>query len=618
MEQQVNNPSASGQEHLCTCCERVFPTAERLAVHVKVHRGGPKRPLKCKECPRTFPRIDKLRAHQLVHRVGKPHKCEICSKAFTHKQTLVEHLLRHTGVRLQQCDLCPKSFYFRSDLASHRRRHTGERPYECSVCQHCFTGRADLLRHERSHNGDRPYRCTVCKRGFGRNSILERHMMRHTGERPYKCHLCPNTFTRLYLLLEHRKNHPQPQRNLGHLVKRREMRGRPQQRRTANRAAAATASVSVVPGASPTSASPLSAQEVAADTTFTVPEEKPKLTSTQEPAAIPTLGEQPKETPSPQRGACSSKVKRASKSKAKKGRVKTTRSTVRSLSGDCTLLEATQGNTHGPSLSSSEDQNSLLQDHVQGRNQQSAICNNTSLKNLKNRQRKQQQKRFQQPQRSEVSGISSATVNNRTPSSPSFSTPQPIADALNVKQGSRAEDVDLTDTVTASPLSPEAHTTNLTARAQPLHNTVGVFKILPAGSDSSEPGPIMPGLMVPPFGDSSLFLSSPVCEQPPQHVPKDVTSMLHYQDLPCSHEASKAEPEAVLGLSCPLLERHNLQETSSEPSAELKNELNLMRSLSSCPVVPEDMGRHSSNLSATLNLVSTWSKHCILPKDSSS
>ncbi|KAL1485079.1 hypothetical protein MTO96_032184, partial [Rhipicephalus appendiculatus] len=85
MEQQANKPSTGGEEHPCPCCERVFPTAERLAVHVKVHRGGPKRPLKCKECCRTFPRIDKLRAHELVHLVGKPYKCEICGKAFTHK-----------------------------------------------------------------------------------------------------------------------------------------------------------------------------------------------------------------------------------------------------------------------------------------------------------------------------------------------------------------------------------------------------------------------------------------------------------------------------------------------------------------------------------------------------
>lgn len=607
MEQQA--PSACVEEHPCPCCERVFPTAERLAVHVKVHRGGPKRPLKCEQCCRTFPRIDKLRAHQLVHRVGKPHKCEICDKAFTHKQTLVEHLLRHTGVRHHECDLCPKSFYFRFDLESHRRRHTGERPYKCSICQRHFVGRADLLRHERSHSGDRPYRCTVCKRGFGRNSILERHMMCHTGERPYKCHLCPNTFTRLYLLQEHCKNHPQPQRNLGGLVQRRKTKKRSGQCRTAN--AAATASTSAIPGVSPSSASPLSAQEPVAGRILTVPEEKLKLESTQGPAAILMLMEQPKKTPSPHQCALSSKVKPALKAKTKKGKEKSILKPGRTLSGGGTTLNAKLSNPPGPSFTSSEDQNSDLLGRAPGKKQKSALHNVISLKISKNRQKKQ-------PQLISVAaGIASDVVDNETPNSPSFPA-APLLDTPTVKQASRAKDLDHPDRISASPLSPETHYTQLSAKAQPLHNTVGTFKILQAGSCPSDLGQIMSGPAVPSVEDSCLFLSNPLWEQPPQHVPEALSSTLHYLDLPYNHEAFKAEPEAVLGLSCPLWESQNLQETNDELSTELKEDLVLMHSLSSCPVVPEGMQRQSRLLSATLDFVSAWSKGFIQPKDGSS
>ncbi|KAH7969509.1 hypothetical protein HPB52_019085 [Rhipicephalus sanguineus] len=192
-QQRADDPCTGEEEHPCICCELVFPTAERLAVHAKVHRGGPRRPFKCTECCRRFLRTEKLRAHQLVHRVGKPHKCELCPKAFTCKASTPALNSRTTGFGTR-----------------------GSGPSSVVSANRRFAGRAEQLNHERTHDGDRPYHCPVCKRSFGRNSILERHMMRHTGERPYKCHLCPNTFTRLYLLLEHCKDHPQPQSNMGY------------------------------------------------------------------------------------------------------------------------------------------------------------------------------------------------------------------------------------------------------------------------------------------------------------------------------------------------------------------------------------------------------------------
>ncbi|XP_037570052.1 zinc finger protein 420 isoform X2 [Dermacentor silvarum] len=190
-QQQGNDPPGSGEEeHPCPCCERVFPTAERLAVHVKVHRGGPKRPLKCKECCRTFPRIDKLRAHQVVHRVGKPYQCELCGKAFTFKQTLMEHLLRHTGERRHQCDLCPQSFYFRADLTSHRRRHSG---------LPASSGAPPLGSHRRWQL----LQCNFCPFVSRFESAIRRHQLRHTKERPHRCEFCPKSFQRRYQLTQH-------------------------------------------------------------------------------------------------------------------------------------------------------------------------------------------------------------------------------------------------------------------------------------------------------------------------------------------------------------------------------------------------------------------------------
>ncbi|KAH7954569.1 hypothetical protein HPB49_019930 [Dermacentor silvarum] len=550
-QQQGNDPPGSGEEeHPCPCCERVFPTAERLAVHVKVHRGGPKRPLKCKECCRTFPRIDKLRAHQVVHRVGKPYQCELCGKAFTFKQTLMEHLLRHTGERRHQCDLCPQSFYFRADLTSHRRRHSGERPFECRVCRRRFAGRADQLRHERLHDGDRPYHCPVCQRRFGRNSVLERHMMRHTGKRPYECHLCPNTFTRSYLLQDHLKDHPQPQRNLGSPSTRREMKESPRQLKIT-----AAVSMSAVPGGHRSSPSPLSTQAVVAASKSSVPEEKPdsaSASSAQEAAAASTLFPMPKEVPH----SAPSPLHNANPPKEQ-------------------VYERKPGN-------------------------------------LRNVQAKQQQNNM------EASDTSSAVVNNATPNLPSSSPPPAMVDMAKFKQASRVDYTHCPATIMVSPLSTETQTANLVSRAQPMIYPPGSYKILPSSSDPFGPRPSGHGLVVSSLGDHSSLLSKHMCEVMPQPALRDAAFLLPHDDTPGSHGVSEVEPQAVLGLSCPLWGDQDLQETNGPCSAELKDELNLMHSLSACPVVQEDMGRHSSYLSAALSLGSAWSKYCILREGSSS
>lgn len=67
-ERQCNQPGID-EERACDCCERVFPTAERLAVRAKVHRRSPERPPKCLNCCRTFHSIDKLHEHQGVRAV---------------------------------------------------------------------------------------------------------------------------------------------------------------------------------------------------------------------------------------------------------------------------------------------------------------------------------------------------------------------------------------------------------------------------------------------------------------------------------------------------------------------------------------------------------------------
>lgn len=206
----LGDDGGGAEEFACSCCERSFRTAERLAVHIKVHRGGPVRPFHCTECCRTFTRRDKLSEHERVHKHGKQHCCGVCSKSFKTRCSLMEHMHRHEGLRPYGCEHCPKRYFSRTELKCHVRTHTGERPFQCRLCPLRLTHQADLLRHERSHEGDRPHLCPICDRRFSRSTILTRHLRRHTGERPFKCTLCPNSFTRAYLLEEHRSNHPAP------------------------------------------------------------------------------------------------------------------------------------------------------------------------------------------------------------------------------------------------------------------------------------------------------------------------------------------------------------------------------------------------------------------------
>lgn len=628
--------------------------------------------------------------------------------------------------------------------------------------------------------------------------------MCHTGDRPYKCHLCPNTFTRSYLLREHCKDHPQPQRNVGLLCKRRKLHGR-SELDGAPRAAAPTGSVpaqevaadslavqeekpnlvsvqtsavvSTMPpqhrasasrvkrslrgkakgevksACSPSSAAQSSA-EMETDSTFTVPEEKPKRSAAVSMASV-QLKQPLHSVPLPKRNTSASKVKRALKGKTKgrvktlysprsaapspvemvvggtftvqrrkpnlvladisaavstssvqrnkvlhiaplpqpnaiapkvkraaakdkararvqiacspssassslaevaadpfavpnvkpgrasaaispasstslqqpkgglqsaplrqssastsrgtraqkdkgRGRGTTTRSPVSSSLGDCTLLEARQSDPLGSSFSSSEDGSCLFQDHAEGGNEQSSFCNISSLKNPKKTQTKLPHQR---------NIMVESTYCEREPNLPPLLRPRLTGDTAKVKQASGAGHMDHQVAFMVSLPPPEIQAVPVLLKARPLHNNASIFEILPAGSGSSEPGPLMHVLTAPTLKNPSLPLGDQMCGQAPQPLLDDASFMHSHQDLPHCRPASEAEPEAVLGLSCPFLENWNVQDSSSAHSAKFKDHFNLMRSFSACPVTPDGMGKYSSHLSETLNFVLAWSKY---------
>lgn len=350
---------------------------------------------------------------------------------------------------------------------------------------------------------------------------------------------------------------------------------------------------------SPSSASS-SLAEVAADP-FAVPNVKPDRASAAISPASSTSLQQPKgglqSAPLQQSSASTSRGTRAQKDK---GRGRGTHSPVSSSLGDCTLLEARQSNPLGSSFSSSGDESILFEDHAEGGNEQSSFCNINSLKNSKKTQTKLLHQR---------NIMVESTYREREPNLPPLLRPRLTGDTAKVKQASGAGHMDHQVAFTVSQPPPEIQAVPVLLKARPLHNNASVFEILPAGSGSSGPAPLMPVLTAATLKNPSLPLGDQMCGQAPQLLLDDASFMRSHQNLPHRRPTSEAEPEAVLGLSCPFWENWNAQDSSSAHSDKFKDHLSLMRSFSACPVTPDGMGKHSSHLSATLNFVSEWSKY---------
>ena len=78
------------------------------------------------------------------------HECDVCEKVFVSASKLAVHMRIHTKEKPYECDMCDKAFRDSGHLKIHMRIHTNEKPYECDVCEKRFRISSNLRRHVRT------------------------------------------------------------------------------------------------------------------------------------------------------------------------------------------------------------------------------------------------------------------------------------------------------------------------------------------------------------------------------------------------------------------------------------------------------------------------------------
>ena len=80
------------------------------------------------------------------------HECDVCEKVFVSASKLAIHVRIHTKEKPYECDVCEKRFSESGSLTRHMRIHTNEKPYECDVCEKRFRTSGQLNVHKRTQH----------------------------------------------------------------------------------------------------------------------------------------------------------------------------------------------------------------------------------------------------------------------------------------------------------------------------------------------------------------------------------------------------------------------------------------------------------------------------------
>ena len=156
---------------------------------------------------------------------GRNHTCRYCDKTFPFASTLKVHMRTHLGLTPYKCMLCTYSSADKSTLVRHMRTHSGERPYACKICKFPFTTKANCERHiKKRHNKETKADielciehcslpntsmtldgkfcspdtvCKICNRDFKFFRDLQNHLRVHerTPMKPFVCQCCQMSFS---------------------------------------------------------------------------------------------------------------------------------------------------------------------------------------------------------------------------------------------------------------------------------------------------------------------------------------------------------------------------------------------------------------------------------------
>ncbi|XP_054165462.1 zinc finger protein 436-like [Oppia nitens] len=136
----------------------------------------------CPACKIPYKSASELQAHLSNHtKQEKSVPCNQCGKLFASAERVRIHVRVAHGEKSCSCEICGSGFSYRCKLLDHMRTHTGDKPFHCDVCGRSFSQKNHLRRHQMIHTGERPYPCEYCGRGFYRKDKLSRHRRIHTN-----------------------------------------------------------------------------------------------------------------------------------------------------------------------------------------------------------------------------------------------------------------------------------------------------------------------------------------------------------------------------------------------------------------------------------------------------
>ncbi|ODM93423.1 putative zinc finger protein [Orchesella cincta] len=175
-----------GEPLNCPTCGKLFPTPEKVSIHIKnVHS----------------------KKHHQTNQVRNPKTeiCQLCGKMLATEKSLQQHVARFHPTEVQteswaKCPSCDEPFYKKYLLEHHLRSCQGKKRDETQNA-------AELQRRDYGNLAQTPLhlRCDLCNRTFSNTAMKSQHVAQHSSQN-FPCTDCGVTYRWASGLAKHRRN----------------------------------------------------------------------------------------------------------------------------------------------------------------------------------------------------------------------------------------------------------------------------------------------------------------------------------------------------------------------------------------------------------------------------